>query len=75
MNENFPAWVEHEVLPTLNINLVNLAKRIQVIYNLVNHLPLGDCNCSTYEMAEFGHLCLPGIADYMQQVAEGILDK
>jgi len=75
MNENFPAWVEHEVLPSININLVNLAKRIQVVYNMINNLPLGECDCSAYEIAEFEHLCLPGIAEYMQQMGEGILGK
>jgi hypothetical protein len=75
MNDNFPAWVEYEVLPSINVNMVNLAKRIQVIYNILNDLPLGECDCSTYELAEFDHLCLPGIAEYMQQLGEGIIDK
>ena len=75
MNEHFPAWVEQEVLPNINMNLVNLAKRIQVVFNLLYDLPLGECDCSDYEVAEFDHLCLPGIAEYMQLMGEGNLGK
>jgi hypothetical protein len=75
MNENFPAWVEYEVIPSMTTNLVNLAKRIQVVYNLLNGLPLGECNCSDYEIAEFDHLCLPGIAENLQEMGEGIYGK
>ena len=75
MSENFELWVQHEVVPSINNNALILAKRIQVIYNLLNNLPLGKCECTAYELAEFDHLCLVGTAEIMQQIGEGIYGK
>ena len=74
-NEHFEAWVTDEVVPTTIENIIGLSKRIQICYNLINKLPLGECDCSTYELAEFGHSCLVGIAETMQEIGEGIYGK
>jgi hypothetical protein len=71
-NEHFESWVIDEVVPTTIENIIGLSKRIQICYNLINNLPLGNCDCSTYELAEFGHICLVGIAEIMQEIGEGI---